>query len=423
MCPSEVSLTTRDGRPWFLEALRKRIRETESEEHLSLLVNAIADRRIRDLSDVVSELESALGWEQVVTYLSQVGTKEYPTPFDMGSKVAHLEPLKYREVLFELFSCKGLEPVNVSTGEVLGLAATECSSVDASRLIFRELRTKASEQIEEGDAMFFETDAIDADFPEDLKSLVNSTLEQQMGEVRLERRGNVVDVGPLWYTHIGLQALVDIGVKGRFIDDDSLAMVLSVLQASVPISSSILEVQEFQEQNPNYPSHEDYLKLLGHLMNQDIWGLMHLGSRLAVPTLTFILNEQVSEYKERGIGSSETYRGFLRTITAHAKIRSVDSVISLGNLCSLDEPRLSTAAVVALASFYDQSAVHALAALLCSTNDDAVIQAASNAIMNISNKCMEATQALTQILTQEECGHPIRIRKLLESIPHRRYYL
>ena len=288
---------------------------------MSLLVNAIADRRIRDLSDVVSELESALGWEQVVAYLSQARTEKYPTPFDIGSREAQLEPLKYREVLFELFSCKGFEPVDVNTSEVLNLAASEHSSVDASRLIFQELKARTSEQIAEGDVMFFETDAMNTDFPEELRSPLNSIMEQQMTGLLLDRKGHEVDVGPLWYTHAGLQALVNVGVKGRFVDEDSLAMVLSVLQISVPISYTSPEVPRFREEKPNYPSHEDYLKLVGHLMNQDISGLMLLGSKLAVPTLTFILNEQVSEYRENG--DSGTYRSLLQTIAAHARVSSL----------------------------------------------------------------------------------------------------
>ncbi len=419
-----MNLTTRDDRPWFLEVLKKRIREAESNEHLVLLVNAIADRRIRDLSDIVSEMESSLGWEQVVAYLYQAVTKEYPTPFDLGQKNARLEPLKYREVLFELFSCKGFEPVDVDTGKVLDLASSESSLIDASRSIFQELKTKASEQIAECDVTFFEANTMDTDFPDDLQSLLSSALEKQIKEVRLEQRGHEIDVWPLWNTHAGLKALVDVGVKGRFIDNDSVSMVLSVLQSSVPVSYTIQEVQKFARAPASrYPAHEDYGSLLRSLMDQDILGLMNLGSRLAVPTLSYILSEQVSDYMERGMRTSETLRNLLRTVTAHTRIRSVESVIPLGNLCYFGEPHLTTPAIVALSNFYDQSAVHALAALLCTTASDAVVRETSKAIMNISTSCAEATHVLNQTLTQE-CRHPARIRKLLRSIPfRRRYYL
>ena len=421
--PGGVNPTTKDERPWFLEALKERVRETESDEHLLLLVNAIADRRIRDLSDIVSEMESALGWGQVVAYLSQVVSKEYPTPFDLGLKKARLEPLKYREVLFELFSCKGFEPANIHTSKILDLASSESSLVDASRLIFQELKTKVSEQIAEGDVTFFEANAMDTDFPEDLRSLLSSALERQVKEVRLEQRGHEIDVWPLWNTHAGLQALVDIGVEGRFVNNESLTMVLSVLQTSVDVSYTIQEVQEFTQPSGKCPTHEEYRKLLGSLINQDILSIMNLGSRLAVPTLSFILSERVLDYTERGMRTSETLRSLLRTVIAHTRIRSIESVIPLGNLCYLDEPHLSTAAIVALSNFYDPSAVHTLAALLCTTNSDAVAEETSKAIMSISSNCVETTQVLNQILAHE-CRNPVRIRKLLRNIPSRqRYYL
>lgn len=387
-----------------------------------MLVKAIADRRQRDLSDIISEQEIVIGWQKAVHYLAEAESSTYSVSFDMSSRPAPIEPLKYREVLFRLFLCTGLEPTSVHTSEVLEVATEEESFIDASRAVRRILVDTARNQIEKGDIIFFDIDSEESFLPSDTVTLIHEAISLQSNTISIQEKNGQLDVSTLWHTEGGWQALSQLGIRGSFIDRDSLDVVLSVIPFSIPDMESVRGVEGSETGLLHSPSMDVYKELLHYIVDQDILGLQSLGSRHAIPALRTMVNEAVSEYEASA--ASKEYKRFLDVIGAHVRIRSLESIPALERICYHEDSRISNAAVIALASFYHESAVFALGRFLCTTRNAAAIESTSKAIVNISKKCPEAGPAL-QEAASTDCERPARISGLLREMSktRRKYYL
>ena len=121
-----------------------------------MITNAIGDRRYRDLVDTIATIESEDGWSTALEFLMKAQNKKYSSPIAIGQDKTNLEELKYREMVFELLSCSGLEPVTTDTTELLKELGTESSLVDASRALVLRLEELTAEQIQTGDTLFFD---------------------------------------------------------------------------------------------------------------------------------------------------------------------------------------------------------------------------------------------------------------------------
>ena len=104
-----------------------------------MITDAIGDRRYRDLVDLVARIEGEDGWSTALEFLISARSQKYISPLTMGQDRTCLEPLKYREMIFELLSCKGLEPVTTDTTTLLNNLDGESSLIDASTADFSSL--------------------------------------------------------------------------------------------------------------------------------------------------------------------------------------------------------------------------------------------------------------------------------------------
>ena len=93
----------KNNHTWFLDASKEKAKEFEEEKIVNIIVNAISARNHRNLIDTLSELEQSRGWQSVIEYLINANEKTYTSNLVPNAK---LEPLKYREVIFNLFHCK-----------------------------------------------------------------------------------------------------------------------------------------------------------------------------------------------------------------------------------------------------------------------------------------------------------------------------
>ena len=121
------------------KATRKKLDEIQEAEIIQEITNAIGDRRIRDLVDIIAREEILKGWNTVVEFLMKSGQNEYPVPLGHDTLEIKVEPLKYREAIFEVFGCTGWEPVNKSTNKLLEETYIAVSGVDAARIIVNEI--------------------------------------------------------------------------------------------------------------------------------------------------------------------------------------------------------------------------------------------------------------------------------------------
>jgi hypothetical protein len=118
---------------WFLRASRERAEIAEKERTLEDIVNAIGERRSRDLLDIVATVEQDKGWNTALEHIITAADKEYSTPASFGKQRTRIEPLKFREMIFSLLSCDGLEPVQTDTMTLLQMLKSNISLADASQ--------------------------------------------------------------------------------------------------------------------------------------------------------------------------------------------------------------------------------------------------------------------------------------------------
>jgi hypothetical protein len=398
--------------------MKRKIEEAEERDQISMLTKAIADRRQRDLSDIVSEQESLVGWEKVVHFLHEAVSSTYLLSFGMSPEGVPLEPLKYREILFGLLGCSGLEPTDIDTSEVLDVAADEDSLIDASHSVLRSILTVAQEQVANGDILFFGTDAIDSAIPQALVDRIMDIMKQQSRDVRVVERDGELDVSALWYTRGGLQVLSQLGVKGTVIDHDTLDVLLSVIQPPLSQTTPLRMEEGNNIVSSEFPTNDDYKQLLICIRDHNVDLMKSLGSQQAFPVMKAILDEAVSRYDKTE--SSEDYRHLLQVMGVHVRVRSLDSIPALNQLCHHSETRVASSAVVALASFYHESAAHVLGRHLCSARNSSMIDTLSNAILSIGHRCPEVNTVL-QDLESTDCGRPARISRILKRIDRHQY--
>ena len=91
-----------NNRESILQAVKERVKQSEELQLTQMIVDAIGERRNRDLSDLVSEIEQDRGWPVVLTHLSRANQIHYTLPIGAGPNKTLIEDLKYREILLRL---------------------------------------------------------------------------------------------------------------------------------------------------------------------------------------------------------------------------------------------------------------------------------------------------------------------------------
>jgi HEAT repeat protein len=408
-----VNSTEDDDRHWFLQKLKQQLKESAEDDRLTVLANTVGDRRHRDLSDIVFQLESSLDWNETVHYLSKVGNLQYSVPVGLGINTIPIEPLKYREVIFSLFSCRGLEAIKISTKEFLEAAGEGSSYVEAIKTSSELATAQARDQIESGDTLFFDIDEMAELDNHSLQSLLESKNNEILKHTIIQEQGDKYYIGSLWGSGFGLRALLEVGVSGFTANEANFATVLSVLQSMTGITLPVRKDDSIKPTEPASPINDTYKTLIRGIIHQDIDTLMTLGSRHAIPLANNLLSQAITRYLNTE--SSHDFGVLIKLIRLHIAIRSLESIASLEELANSSVQRVSTTAMVALANFYHESAVYSLAHLLCKSKDEQVIQLANNGLINIGKKLPEILPTLKSI--ESACStNPQRIGKIIKRI-------
>ncbi len=404
-----------NNRDRIFKAVKERIKETDEKERIQIIANAIGDRRYRDLVDIVAKIEEEDDWSTALEFLIKAQYKKYSSPMTIGQDKTKLEELKFREMVFELLSCRGLEPIPTDTTDLLKSLDNESSLVDASRVLVTKLEKLAEQQIKAGDTLFF-------DFSENISvsqetvNLLNEIRSENVHSLSIEQSGDLFKIEPLWYTEYGRFTMSTLGIKGNIIDSDTLDSVLSVLQVPSTFKTRIVNVPSFKEMKEDLwtrPTNQTYRKLHTLHILQEVNDLRLLASRHSIPLLNTLLDEALSTYDDTS--STTGYRNILDCINAHISVRDVESVLVLEKSSRIKNKRIATTAILAIGNFYNESSVMTLVNLFCKGKDDAILKTITKAIENVYRKCPEADYIIANSL-DTECRNRGKLKKLYRRL-------
>ena len=399
-----------DSRRELLESTRQYVQQSEERQRIQLITDAIGERRYRDLQDILSQIEQERGWKEIVSHLSKVPDFQYSLPIGAGPIKSKVETLKFREGIFSLLSCCGLEPATITTTDLLDYLKTTDSLVDASSEARNHLEIVITEQIQSGDLLFFDTSLFDSCISNSLAKEIDQLQREQISTILLTQNGNEYDIQPLWYNEIGRQTLSMIGIKGNQINQEQMDTVLSVIQVPVFIGDETSTIKSMMHE----PSNSSYLELLDSIINHDINNLCSLGSMLSYPILKAILEESLDHYITNP--TSERFRTVLIGVNAHIRIRTLDSIGFLEQLAQSKDIRLATTAITALGNFYHESSASALVDILCKTKNQDIIKATTNAILNVSKRCIETGFVIVNVIESDSCSQKKYLKRLRKEI-------
>ncbi len=404
-----------NNRDRLFKAVRERIKASDEHDQIQMITNAIGDRRYRDLVDLIARIEGVNGWSTALEFLMKAQDMKYLSPISIGQSGTNLEPLKYREMMFNLLSCSGLEPVMTDTTTLLKNLDEEPSLIDASSTLLLKLEELVVKQIQDDDTLFFDFSGNISVSQNTLESL-NQVRIENIHNVSLHRSGNLINIEPLWYCEHGRLALSSLGIKGNVANSDTLDSVLSVLQ--IPKTSKIRivdvpSIADLKEDSHTRPSNNLYRKLHAHLINHDVNELSLLASRHSVPLLNTLLDEASSAYVNKS--STTGYKEILDNINAHIAVRNVDSILVLEKSVQMKNNRIATTAILAIGNFYHESSAAALVNLLCNLKDDEITKAVAKAIENVYRKCPEADRIILDSL-DTECRNRGKLKKLYSRL-------
>lgn len=402
-----------NNRDRLLRTVRERIKESDEQDRIQMITNAIGDRRYRDLVDTIASIESEDGWSTALEFLMKAQNQKYSSPITIGQDKTDLEELKYREMVFELLSCEGLEPITTDTPVLLKELDNESSLVDASRVLVLRLEELTVKQIQTGDTLFFDFSE-NVSISQETVNLLNQVRSEKIRNISLEQSENLINIEPLWYSEYGRLALSTLGIKGNIVDLDTLDSVLSAIQIPTTIKSRIVDTPSFTEENTwSSPSNMVYRKLHTHLIHHEVNELSLLASRHSVSLLNTLLDEASSAYADSS--STIGYKEILSYINAHISIRNVESVLVLEKSSQMKNTRIATTAILAIGNFYHESSAATLVKLLCTQKKDEIEKVVIKAIENVYKKCPEADIVIANSL-DTECRNRGKLKKLYRRL-------
>jgi hypothetical protein len=413
-------LTKDNSRDRILKAVKERVKVSNERERIRIISNIIGDRRDRDLVDIIATIEQDEGWSVALEYLLKARNEKYSSPMTMGAKETNLEDLKYREVVFGLLSCNGLEPVPGDTTTLLKELISERSLIDASSKLVSKLEKLAVDQIRKGDTLFFDfSDNIS--ISQETVDLLQTIRSKEIQGISIEQDGPNINIDALWYCEYGRLTLTNLGIKDTQIDSDTFDRVLSILQEPIDPAEGMITSSLNNEALHSRPSNKEYRILLTQIIHQDIDGLCNLASRHALPTLSSLLDEATSHYKASP--STTGFKKILHYINAHIAVRALDSVITLEKTSQVTDPRIATLAILALGNFYNESAASTLVDILCNNKNREIIETTTRSIETIYKRCPEADHVISDRL-DKDCTNRGKLIKLQRHIRKKRrlYY-
>jgi hypothetical protein len=410
-----VELAEDDGHGWILKASAERARAAENHGRTQEVTDAIAERRSHDLIDFLAVIEQREGWPSALDYLRKASEMEYPIPMGAHGYRTRLEPLKYREMLFELFSCTGLEPVSCDTTILLDELEDETSMVAAATRFSKRVEQSAVDQVKSGDTLFFDFSNV-LDLGGEAETVLEKTRKTEIETISHLMNGRNTDLGVLWSTETGRRLLSEIGVKGsdaQVINTEVLSVIQSLLESSQKTIDDETSVQ-FNAQEHKEPSNGLYRLLLHSIIDQDEEKLRSLGSRHALATFNVMLCNSLVSYQT--LESSDSYRQLIRSIGNHVVVRAVESIPTIERIARADDTRISTLGIAALGGFYHESAASVLIGIICETTAKELVDASLSALDGIVRKSPEARHLVTQVIHSERPNR-LRLRNLYRRMP------
>ena len=394
-----------------MKASKQKIKEIEEETTIQGMANAIGDRRIKDLSDIITNVEIADGWSTVIDYLIRASQTQYSVPIGYAQPRVMVEPLKFREVVFETLGCQGLEPIPESTEELLLGTTVAESSVDAMRLFLDTVTRSVENQVTNGNTLFLDVSNFVHRIPTKLTTAIEKSQAQTIALVDVVQQHNLFLIEDIWYAELGRRALADLGVFGKTISTDKYELVLSVIQVSPTIKKKLqMPKRETKSEKvfvkPSLSPH--YANLLDFIINHNTEGLRALGSKHSLLTLNHLLRGAIDTYKSTG--SSQSYRTLLSSIRDHLAIRMLESAIVLNELTWEKDPRLVTPAIGALGNYYHESIVSVLINTICTTRITKARESALVSLRNVKSRCPE-TRALVENTLASGCKNSSALQR------------
>jgi len=401
-----------DNRAAILRNVKDRVRQSEEQQRVQMIADAIGERRDRDLLDILSSIEQVRGWPETLSHLMKAQHFSYATPIGTGLPKSKIEDLKFREMLFSVLGSRGLEPIPIDTEDLLARIKNEGSLVDASDSLRKYAESIACNQIESGDILFFDSHDLDFQVSENVAQMIEQAKYEETQRITLERKNDDTNITPLWYCETGRQILSNFGIKGYTINSRQLEEVLSVIQFPVVVK----DVTKYtaSKRKSEYPSNTLYRDLHNCIINQNDEGLSNHSSRHSFATLKSMLEEALDIYNKDS--SSESFRRFLHLVHKHVKVRILDSIQLLEELSYLKNIRIATITITALGNFYHESAASSLAEILCRSKNREIVKTATTAILNVGKRCPETVSVIEATLESSTCTYKGRLKRLLREI-------
>ena len=400
---------------WFLNESRKKAKEYEKEVLVQNIVDIISARKHRDLFDILTKIEQSSGWSTAIDYL--IESKEGAYSYNMGSEgpSIQLEPLKYRESIFNLFDCGGLEPIAIDTIALLEEINNERSFVDAINKFTHRVEEMVWDQINIGDLLFFSPPYYNTRISNNLKNNLANLQKEKINNLVLREIEDKINIEQMWYSELGRQALSSLGIKGLYLSQNELSQVLSVIQVSPQPRPKILHFnkQKTKQYEHIAPSHKDYRLLLNSIINQDFHDLGCLGSKHSTSVFNCILYDTLKNYEINT--SSDNYQNLLTMINYHIIVRALDSIPTLKQLCQLKDERIAIVSIIAIGNFFHDSTVFVLAELACNKRNNEVVNKALTVLEVLSSNYPEAISIIEEIL-ETNCINYSKLKNLHKKI-------
>lgn len=396
----------------ILKAVKERVKQSEELQLTQMIVDAIGERRNRDLGDMLSQIEQDQGWSIALTHLSKARKLPYTLPIGAGPRKALIEDLKYREMIFTVLDCSGFEPIPITIEEILSRLGDEDSLIDASQSFRIECESIASKKIESGDTLFYNLTNADSSISVGMIELLERIQHEEVVNLSLSKHNDLINILPLWYCEKGRQVLSQLGVKGTEIDSETFEIVISVIQQNIPTIES--EVAYGIKKSLTQPSNPLYGRLLNSIIYQEIENLSALSSKHSFHTLKSVLQNSLDYYENSQ--SSSNFRNILSCVNAYVRVRDPEFIIHLEEITRSKDMRISTVAITALGNFYSEAAASALVDLLCTTRNKEVANTTIRAIKNISKRCFETKYIVKNATESSACTNIARLKRLYKEI-------
>ncbi|MBE0527135.1 MAG: hypothetical protein IH631_09345, partial [Candidatus Thorarchaeota archaeon] len=173
-----------------LRVVKERVKQSEELQLTQMIVDAIGERRNRDLSDLLSQIEQDQGWSVALKHLSQARKLPYTLPIGAGPQKTLIEDLKYRETIFTVLDCNGFEPIPLTIEEILSRLENEDYLVDASQSFRIECESMTIKQIESGDSLFFNSANADSSISVDMIEFLERVQSDEISNLSLNKHSN-----------------------------------------------------------------------------------------------------------------------------------------------------------------------------------------------------------------------------------------